>query len=123
MTDAASKAREELYPWRVLVSQILEEYLPFEILQANSGDALVDALASAITAAQQAERTALAEYIKANGLAARTAQAELRAERERAGKLVEAASKAVKADAKREWGGDPEMQYLAECLDAYEVQP
>ena len=113
MTDAASKAALER-----AVSDLWEHHIqdksPFE------GHA---AIVRAITAAQQAERTALAEYIKANGLAARTAQAELRAERERAGKLVEAASKAVKADAKREWGGDPEMQYLAECLDAYEVQP
>ena len=115
MTDAASKAQEIVREW------VDRTYLkPVSFWDCRT---LENAIESAISAAVAEERAEMAKYVKANGLSARTVLAALQAERERAGKLVDAASKAVKADAKREWGGDPEMQYLAECLDAYEVKP
>ena len=85
MTDAANKAR-----------RILEEYLPIEILQANSGDALVDAITVLISAA-------VAE------------------ERERAGKLVDAAKAVVPAINSSESLSNRKRDAFKAALREYEV--
>ena len=125
------------------VAGILMEYLPWEILTANSGDALVDALANAITEAVAKERELNSEARRALADAAREIpmagpvadriralkeqhRVDMQTERERAGKLVTAAKQLRHYHGGMADSLAPQESFLAAikfdtALQAYEV--